>query len=158
MQKVLTLLMNTLEIYPYPQFPLTCVVLINIWLHPQCRRVPSVNFMAIVSEWFHVLTIEDSDACKYWNVCYVSLNINFFHTNKKYEKEPSIDFYLIVTCGLPVTLVTWTYISITVVEDKTKFTKIMLPILKYPANNAFRELFLRHNGVSFLTILWKSRT
>jgi hypothetical protein len=50
-------------------------------------------------------------------------------------------------------LVTWTYIRITVVEDKTKFTKIMLPILKYSANNGFRELFLRHNGVTFLTIL-----
>jgi hypothetical protein len=45
------------------RFPLSCVVLVNIWLHPQCRRVPSVNFVAIMSEWFHVFTIEDSDAC-----------------------------------------------------------------------------------------------
>jgi len=50
------------------------------------------------------------------NVCYVSLNIYFFHTN---------------------------------------FSKIMLPILKYPANNGFRELFQRHNGVSFLTNFMK---
>ena len=82
MQKVLTMLMNTLEIYPYPQFPLTCVVLVNVWLHPQCRRVPSVNIVAIMSEWFHVLTIEESDACKHWNIWYVSLNIFFFTQNK----------------------------------------------------------------------------
>jgi hypothetical protein len=66
----------------------------------------------------------------------------FFPHKIKYKKKPSIDFYQIVTCRLPVTLVTWTYISITVVEDKAKFTKIMLPILKYPANNGFREFFL----------------
>ena len=64
-----------------------------------------------------------------------------------------MDFHQIVACGLPVTLVTWTCISITVVEEKTKFTKMILPILKYPANNGFRELFLRHNGISFLSIL-----
>jgi hypothetical protein len=82
-----------------------------------------------------------------------------FSTQKKNTKNnASIDFHQIVNCPLPVTLVTWTYISITVVEEKNKFTKIMLPILKYPANLGFRELFLRHKGVSFLTILWKSRT
>lgn len=42
---------------------------------PQCRRVPSVNFVAIISDWYAVLTIEDSDAYQHWNVCYVSLYI-----------------------------------------------------------------------------------
>jgi hypothetical protein len=134
----------------------------------------SVNFVTIMSEWFHVLTIEDSDACKHWNVCYVSLNIYFFHTKKiqkitinrllphcslwstmtinsglfigrwlcefypflyiKFVYVVSvqiklcllINFYQIVACRLPVTLVTWTYISITVVEDKAKFSKIIM--------------------------------
>jgi hypothetical protein len=56
--------------------PISCVEL----------RVPSVNSVAIMSEWFRILTIEDSDTCKQSKRLLRFFEHLFFPHKTKYKK------------------------------------------------------------------------